>query len=122
MKAISLALVFIVLCFGPLYSADICFSDEQARKLLIEVEKKRVYEKEVAEYEELVENLKKQNDLLRAQVELLKEQVQIVKNQSELYKTAYEEEKRRANLSLFEKGKWFGAGVLAGAVLVFFGL
>lgn len=117
MKWLLSSYLISLLLVGNIYAHEVCFSVEDAKRLVVELEQKRILQQEVKEYEELVKNLKKQNELLQEQNKLLKEQIEIVKNQTELYKTAYEEEKKKKNLSFLEKGKWFGIGILAGLVL-----
>jgi len=90
------------------------FLEEQAKRIVVELKQKRILEQEVQEYEALVENLKKQNEVLREQNRLLKEQIELYKNQRQLYETALKECERKQRVSLFEKGKWFGLGILVG--------
>jgi len=99
---------------SQVYAVDICFSEEQARQIVIELKQKRILEQEVREYEALVENLKKQNEMLKEQNKLLKEQIELYKNQRQLYETALKECERKQKVGLFEKGKWFGFGILVG--------
>ncbi len=96
--------------------ADICFSDEDARRLLRELKECKINKEILIEQERVIENLKKQVELYREEVKLLKEIVELEKSKSEVYKVAYEEEKKRRSLSLFEKGKMIGFGILIGLV------
>lgn len=115
-------LLFLLFLWGGALAEEVCFPQEQALKIVVELEQKRIMEKEIAEYEELVKNLKKQNELLKEQVNLLKEQVELTKNQVQLYKVAYEEEKKKHGAGFFEKAKWFGMGIGLGVIFGIFGL
>jgi hypothetical protein len=112
------AFMFFV-CEG--YSAEVCFSESDAKKVVVELEQKRVLEQEVKEYEALVENLKKQNELLRQENQLLKEQVQLLKEQGEIYKTLADEKEREIRrqraVGFFERVKSFLMGAGVGAVI-----
>ncbi len=112
---LSLLLIFVRSGF-----ADICFSDEDARRLLRELKECRINKEILIEQERVIENLKKQVELYREEVKLLKEIVELEKSKSEVYKVAYEEEKKKRSLSLFEKGKMIGFGILIGLVGGFF--
>jgi predicted RNase H-like nuclease (RuvC/YqgF family) len=100
------------------YAVDICFSEEQAKRILVELKQKRVLEQEVQEYEKLVENLKKQNEILKEQIQLLKEQIELYKNQRQLYETALKECEKKQKMGLFEKGKWFVQGAIIGLIFL----
>jgi uncharacterized membrane protein YdfJ with MMPL/SSD domain len=108
------ALVFFV---SVGYPAEVCFSEGDAKRLVVELEQKRVLEQEVKEQEGLIENLKKQNELLRQENQLLKEQVQLLKEQRETYKVLVDEKdkeiRRQRVVGFFEKAKSFlmGAGM-----------
>ncbi|DAD54591.1 TPA: hypothetical protein [Aquificae Conch Spring virus] len=116
---ISCFLVVCLISLSNVYAVEICFSEEQARQIVVELKQKRILEQEVREYEALVENLKKQNEVLREQNRLLKEQIELYKNQKQLYETALKECERKQKVGLFEKGKWFGLGIL---VSILFGV
>jgi hypothetical protein len=110
-------LMFFV-CKG--YSAEVCFSERDAKRLVVELEQKRVLEQEVQEQEGLIENLKKQVDLLKQENQLLKEQVQLLKEQKAMYKVIVEEKdkeiRRVKAIGFFERVKSFLMGAGAGAV------
>ena len=116
---ISYFLIVCLMSLSNVYAVEICFSEEQARQIVVELKQKRILEQEVREYEALVENLKKQNEVLREQNRLLKEQIELYKNQKQLYETALKECERKQKVGLFEKGKWFGLGIL---VSILFGV
>jgi len=103
------------------YSAEVCFSESDARRLVVELEQKRILEQEVKEYEALIENLKKQNELLRQEVQLLKEQVQLLNEQKEIYKVLADEKdreiRRQRAVGFFERVKSFLMGAGMGAVI-----
>jgi hypothetical protein len=103
------------------YPAEVCFSESEAKKLVVELEQKRILEQEVKEYEALVENLKKQNELLRQEVQLLKEQVQLLNEQREIYKVLADEKdkeiRRQRVVGFFERVKSFLMGAGVGAVI-----
>lgn len=120
MKQVFVSFLFL-LC-QVTFAGEVCFPVEQAKRIAVELEQKRVLEKEIAEYETLTENLRKQNELLKKQNELLREQVELIKNQAQLYKTAYEEEKSKHSLNPFEKAKWLGVGLGLGIIIGIFGL
>jgi len=114
---ILLAVVFLFVVAGFGYSAEVCFSEGDAKRLVVELEQKRLLEQEVKEQEGLIENLKKQVDLLRQENQLSREQVQLLKEQRDIYKTLAEEKdkeirKQRA-VGFFDRVKSFlmGAGV-----------
>ena len=109
-----------LLIIGNVYAYEVCFSEEQAKQIIVELKQKRVLEQEVQEYEALIENLKKQNEMLKEQNRLLKEQIELYKNQKQLYDTALKECEKRQKVGLFEKGKWFIYGAVSG--LIFFTL
>jgi hypothetical protein len=118
-KIFFLLVAFNLLLIKPIY-ADICFSEEDARRLLKELKECKINEEILKEQEKAIENLKRQVELYKEEVKLLKEIIELEKSKSEIYKVAYEEEKKRKSLSLFEKGKMIGFGILVGLVSGFF--
>jgi predicted tellurium resistance membrane protein TerC len=120
MKFVSCFLIIWLVSISSVYAVDICFSEEQAKQVIVELKQKRILEQEVQEYEELIENLKKQNEILKEQNQLLKEQIELYKNQRQLYETALKECEKKQRIGLFEKGKWFGFGILIGILLGIF--
>lgn len=115
---ISLFVSSLLLFVSHAYAETVCFSVEDAKKLLIEVSEGRANKEILNTQEEVITNLKQQNKLLEENVKLLQEQVKLLKGQVEIVKVAYEEERKKASLSLFEKGKLFGIGVMVGALLM----
>lgn len=122
MRMLVIFVLLITFLANVVRAEEYCFDKEQASRIVIELEQKRLLENEIREYEGLVANLKKQNELLQKQNELLQEELKILKNQVELYKIAYEEEKKKSNVTLFEKGKWLGIGIIIGIILKVWGL
>ena len=121
-RVICLIVVLLMFLFSICYAEEYCFSREQASQIVVELEQKRLLEKEVKEYQVLIENLKKQNELLQEQNKLLREQIELLKGQVQIYRVAYEEERGRKSLTFFEKMKWLGFGVGVGAVIGIIGL
>lgn len=116
MRLLSSLLVCLFLA-SQVYAVDICFPEEQAKQVVVELKQKRVLEQEVQEYAGLVENLKKQNEILKEQNQLLKEQVELYKNQKQLYDTALKECEKKQKLSWIENGKYLGIGILFGILI-----
>lgn len=119
---LSLASLVFILFVSKIFASEICFSTEEAKKVLIELKESKVCKEIVTEEEKIIENLKKQNELLRKQNDLLKEIVEIERNKTELYRVAYEEEKKKSGLSFFKKIEYFSLGVLGGILIGVFGL
>jgi cell shape-determining protein MreC len=102
------------------YAYEVCFIEEQAKQIVVELKQKRILEQEIKEYEALVENLKKQNEMLKEQNQLLREQIELYKNQKQLYNTALKECEKKQHVSFFEKGKWFIYGAVSGLMFLMF--
>jgi predicted tellurium resistance membrane protein TerC len=117
-RLVSCFLIIWLVSISNVYAVDICFSEEQAKRIVIELKQKRILEQEIKEYEVLVENLKKQNEILREQNQLLKEQIELYKNQIQLYETALKECEKKQKVGLFEKGKWFIYGAVSGLIFL----
>jgi predicted transcriptional regulator len=100
------------------YAYEVCFTEEQAKQIVVELKQKRILEQEVKEYEALIENLKKQNEILKEQNQLLREQIELYKNQKQLYETMLKECEKKQKLGLFEKGKWFIYGAVSGLMFL----
>jgi cytochrome c-type biogenesis protein CcmH/NrfG len=123
---ILLSVVFLFFIVDVGHSAEVCLSVEDAKRLVVELEQKRVLEQEVKEQEGLIENLKKQVDLLKQENQLLKEQVQLLKEQKDMYKVIVEEKdkeiKKQRVVGFFEKVKSFlmgtGVGVVAALLIL----
>jgi predicted RNase H-like nuclease (RuvC/YqgF family) len=116
-RIISVLLIGLFLTTN-VYAYEVCFTEEQAKQIVVELKQKRILEQEIEEYEALVENLKKQNEILKEQNQLLKEQIELYKNQKLLYDTALKECEKKQRVGLFEKGKWFIYGVVSGLIFL----
>jgi cytochrome c-type biogenesis protein CcmH/NrfG len=118
---ILLAVVFLLFIVNVGHSAEVCLSVEDAKRLVVELEQKRVLEQEVKEQEGLIENLKKQVDLLKQENQLLKEQVQLLKEQRDIYRVVAEEKDKEIRkvkvVGFFERVKSFLMGTGVGAVI-----
>ncbi|MEM4740408.1 MAG: hypothetical protein QXS63_04955, partial [Zestosphaera sp.] len=104
---ISLFVSSLLLFTTQVYAENICFSVEDAKKLLVEVSEGRINKEILNTQEEIIANLKQQNKLLEENIRLLQEQVKLLRGQVEVLKVAYEEERKKSSLSFFEKGKMF---------------
>ena len=119
---VLLAVVFLFVVTWLGYAAvEVCFSVEDAKRLVVELEQKRILEQEVKEQEGLIENLKRQVELLRQENQLLREQVQLLKEQRDIYRVLAEEKdkeirKQRA-VGFFERMKSFVMGAGVGAFI-----
>jgi predicted tellurium resistance membrane protein TerC len=113
-RFVSCFLIIWLVSISSVYAIEVCFSEEQAKRIVVELRQKRVLEQEIKEYEALVENLKKQVELLKEQNQLLREQIELYKNQKQLYEVAMKECEKKQRVGLIEKGKWFGFGILIG--------
>jgi hypothetical protein len=116
-RMVSVLLISLFLITN-VYAYEVCFTEEQAKQIVVELKQKRILEQEVKEYEALVENLKKQNEILKEQNQLLKEQIELYKNQKQLYDTALKECEKKQRVGLFEKGKWFIYGAVSGLIFL----
>lgn len=117
-RSLAILLFAISVCLPRIsFAGQVCFSEEDAKKILIEVKENRANQEIINEQEKLITNLKEQNRILREQVELLRESLAIQKNQTELYKVSYEAERKKNYMSIFEKGKWLGIGIITGILL-----
>lgn len=122
-KKISLVLVF-VLIWGWLNPAwvragDICMPVEDAKQIVVELQRKSILEKEVTVLNELNESLVKQNSLLEEQNRLLREQLELQKVELQSLKDALDKEKRK---SWWDKLGASTFGIAIGAVVGIVGL
>lgn len=77
-RSLVTALFVISLCLPHVtFAGQVCFNEEEAWKLLIEVKENRINQEIIAEQEKLISNLKKQNRLLQGQVSLLRESLDL---------------------------------------------
>ena len=106
----------------PLWANDICFTESDASKIVVELEKGRICEQEVIQYESSVKELSVQIESLKTQVESMNkkfdETVKLLESERKI-----SEEKDKARLEEIRqagKPQWmmlFG-GFSAGAILV----
>ena len=119
--ALNLLLVSIIWA-TPLQANDICFTEPDASKIVVELEKGRICEQEVIQYESSVKELAIQIESLKTQVESMNkkfdETVKLLESERKI-----SEEKDKARLEEIRqagKPQWmmlFG-GFSAGAILV----
>ena len=119
--ALNLLLVSIIWA-TPLWASDICFTESDASKIVVELEKGRICEQEVIQYESSVKELSIQIESLKTQVESMNkkfdETVKLLESERKI-----SEEKDKARLEEIRqagKPQWmmlFG-GFSAGAILV----
>jgi predicted nuclease with TOPRIM domain len=97
-------------------------SEDTAASIVVELEQKRILEKQVREQELLIENLQKQIDLLKMENSLLKEQTDLLKEQVSLYRVrvqdAENELSRQRVWSFFDKLQMIGVGIAVGVILM----
>ena len=118
---VSLLLASIILA-TPLWANDICFTESDTSKIVVELEKGRICEQEVIQYESSVKELSMQIESLKTQVESMNkkfdETVKLLESERKI-----SEEKDKARLEEIRqagKPQWmmlFG-GFSAGAILV----
>jgi len=119
---------FLFLVAGA-YAEEMCMSVEDGKKLVVELEQKRVLEQMVVQYEAVlavmqkqIQMLEKENELLKEQVDLLKQEVEIMKDQANLLKEVVEEQRqeisRLRRSSFFSQLKVLGFGILVGVALL----
>lgn len=121
----SIGLMFIMI---PLmsYSQDVCFSQEDSKRLVVELERGRLLEKNVILLEQQTEELNKQTEILKKQNDLLREQFQIandlIKKKDELYNVKIEA--LQNDLNEAKKPRWgslfgtFGLGAASAFMLL----
>lgn len=118
LKSLVTILFAVSFLTSSVLAGEVCFTYDEGRKILKEITEKRVNDELILLQEQTIENLKKQIELLKQENKLYQEQVILLKQRSELLKTAYEEEKKKVKLSIFEKGKIFGMGMITGALII----
>lgn len=129
----KLSVVFIIL--GILFyssvgeSQNICFHQDVAGKIVVEIEECRNLKAQIQLYKQAVEELETQRNILKEIVALQKEQVEIadktIKRQTELLnlqKEMYERELKEAKPSFIRQAVtalgYVGVGVLIGLLLL----
>ena len=122
-RLILLSLITALMLWAtPLQANDVCFSEGDASKIVVELEKGRICEQEVIQYESSVKELSIQIESLKTQVESMNkkfdETVKLLESERKI-----SEEKDKARLEEIRqagKPQWmmlFG-GFSAGAILV----
>ena len=122
---LSIGLMFILI---PLmsYSQDICFTQDDSKRLVVELERGRLLEKNIVLLEQQNQELLKQTEILKEQNKLLQEQFvacnDILKKNDELYKLKIKSLEN--DLSEAKKPRWgslfstFGLGAATGIITV----
>lgn len=126
MVIMLLTISFILLIPSIVYSETVCFNEQDSKKLVIELEKGKLIEKNLELTEKQNLELTKQTEILKEQLKLTKEQLQasqeiIVKNE-ELNKV--KEESLQNEIKEAKKPRWgslfgsFGLGALTVGLLI----
>ena len=121
----SLLLVLLLLA-TPLWANDICFSESDASTMVVELEKGRLCEKQIIQYEDATRELTEQIGQLRVQVDAMNVKFdETVKQLETERKIADEKDKARVEeIKQAGKPQWtmlfggFGAGALLIGALV----
>ena len=121
----SLLLVLLLLA-TPLWANDICFSESDASIMVVELEKGRLCEKQIIQYEDATRELTEQIGQLRVQVDAMNVKFdETVKQLETERKIADEKDKARVEeIKQAGKPQWtmlfggFGAGALLVGALI----
>ena len=122
---LSLLLVSIIWA-TPSQANDVCFTEANASKIVVELEKGRICEQQVVQYEVSVKELSVQIESLKTQVETMSKKFDETMKQLETErKIASEKDKARLEeIKAAGKPQWtmlfggFGAGAVAAIVLI----
>ena len=122
---LSLMLVLLVLA-TPLWAGEVCFTEADASKIVVELERGRICEKQVENYEKATQELAEQVGLLQEQVKTMNTKFDEALKQLEVErKIADEKDKVRVEeIKKAGKPQWtmlfggFGAGALLIGALV----
>jgi len=122
---LSLLLVSIIWA-TPSQANDVCFTEADASKIVVELEKGRICEQQVVQYEVSVKELSIQIESLKTQVETMSKKFDETMKQLESErKIASEKDKARLEeIKTAGKPQWtmlfggFGAGAVAAIVLI----
>lgn len=123
MKLGILLISVIILLFSSsgAYAEDICFSEQTAKKMIVDLELKKNYEEQIEYYKEGNKELEYQIKLLKEVNSLQKEQITQYKDLMKLQKDGYEsiikENKPSFIKKTFEAIGFVGIGVLIGLLL-----
>ena len=116
---VSLILVLLLLA-TPLWANDICFSESDASTMVVELEKGRLCEKQIIQYEDATRELTEQIGQLRIQVDAMNVKFDETVKQLEAERKIAEEKDKARIEEIKQAGKpqWtmlfggFGAGVV----------
>ena len=126
-RLILLSLITALMLWAtPLQANDVCFSEGDASKIVVELEKGRICEQEVVQYEVSVKELSIQIESLKTQVETMSKKFdETLKQLDTARKIADEKDKARLEeIKAAGKPQWtmlfggFGAGALLIGALV----
>ena len=126
-RLILLSLITALMLWAtPLLASDVCFSEPDASKMVVELERGRVCEQQVIQYEASVKELSIQIESLKTQVETMSKKFDETMKQLETErKIASEKDKARIEeIKTAGKPQWtmlfggFGAGALLIGALV----
>ena len=121
----SLILVLLLLA-TPLWANDICFSESDASTMVVELEKGRLCEKQIIQYEDATRELTEQIGQLRIQVDAMNVKFDETVKQLEAERKIAEEKDKARIEKIKQAGKpqWtmlfggFGAGALLVGALI----
>ena len=121
----SLILVLLLLA-TPLWANDICFSESDASTMVVELEKGRLCEKQIIQYEDATRELTEQIGQLRIQVDAMNVKFDETVKQLEAERKIAEEKDKARLEEIKQAGKpqWtmlfggFGAGALLVGALI----
>ena len=121
----SLLLVLLLLA-TPLWANDICFSESDASTMVVELEKGRLCEKQIIQYEDATRELTEQIGQLRIQVDAMNVKFDETVKQLETERKIAEEKDKARIEEIKQAGKpqWtmlfggFGAGALLVGALI----
>jgi TolA-binding protein len=122
---VSLILVLLLLA-TPLWANDICFSESDASTMVVELEKGRLCEKQIIQYEDATRELTEQIGQLRVQVDAMNVKFDETVKQLEAERKIAEEKDKARIEEIKQAGKpqWtmlfggFGAGALLVGALI----
>jgi hypothetical protein len=123
-------ILFLLLCIGKCAASDdICFDQQTAGNIVVELEKAKIMEKENALLKEGNNELEKQIDLLKQVIELKDKQINVLEKTNKEYdnllktqKDLYGEMIKNSKPSFFSKVtdalSFMGLGAIIGAILL----
>lgn len=112
MKVINITILLLLFAL-PVFAEDICFDDQTAKKLVVELEECRVIKEQVKLYQETDTNLAEQ-------INLCEEKNTKYNTQLTLERENCVKEVKAAKPSFTEKAGLFGLGGLTGAGVILF--